>query len=54
MQVGEGDLTMPAVVTEAVRPLSAVELMEAVAEVRDPLPELEAGLDEPGREERSA
>ena len=54
MQVGGGKLTMPAVVTEAVRPLSAVELMEAVADERDPLPELDAGPDEPGREERSA
>jgi DNA recombination protein RmuC len=54
MQVGDGKLTMPAVVTEAVRPLSAVELMEAFADERDPLPELDAGPDEPGREERSA
>ena len=54
MQVGDGKLTVPAVVTEAVRPLSAVELMEAVADERDPLPELDAGPDEPGREERSA
>jgi len=40
MQVNGAELTTPTVVSEAPRPLSAAELMEAVADPRDPLPEL--------------
>ena len=39
MEVGDGELSGPEVVTEAVRPLTSAELMESVAEERPELPD---------------
>jgi DNA recombination protein RmuC len=43
MAVTDEELTAPGTVTDATRPLSAPELMEAVAEEREELPHLIAG-----------
>lgn len=47
LQVSDTELTSPAPVSEAVRPLTSAELMEIVAEPREPLPELEPRPAEP-------
>ena len=41
MEVSDTELSSPAPVVEAARPLSSAELMEIVAETADPLPELQ-------------
>ena len=41
LEVGDGDLTAPAPVTESARPLTSGELLDAVGDARPELPELE-------------
>ena len=53
LQVGDEDLVSPSAVTEAPRPLTAAELLDAVAEPRAELPEAELlGVELPGVEQR--
>jgi len=49
--VGEADLSTPEAVTEAARPLTAAELLDAVALERAELPALEPGGGEPDGDE---
>jgi DNA recombination protein RmuC len=50
LEVGDADLTAPGTVSEAVRPLTASELLEAATPEREELPELpESGRTDPGR-----
>ena len=53
LQVGDEDLVSPSAVTEAPRPLTAAELLEAVAEPRAELPGVERRPEQPG-ERRTA
>jgi len=46
MEVSDKELSSPAPVIEAARPLSSAELMEIVADTPDPLPELQAAPSE--------
>jgi DNA recombination protein RmuC len=46
LEVGDADLSTPAVVIESARPLTAAELVEAVAPERPELPELTAPTDD--------
>ncbi len=48
LQVGDEDLVSPSAVTEAPRPLTAAELLEAVAEPRAELPGVEQRPEQPG------
>jgi DNA recombination protein RmuC len=45
LEVSGDDLASPGVVTEASRPLTAAELLEAISDEREPLPELTVELD---------
>jgi DNA recombination protein RmuC len=53
LEVSHDQLIAPAAVTAAVRPLSAAELMEAVADERDPLPELDPEIAAARRTDRA-
>jgi DNA recombination protein RmuC len=52
LEVGDADLTAPATVSEAVRPLTAAELLEAATPGRAELPAAPGSL-EPGRDDTS-